>query len=509
MLHQQDPVMISGVTNLTLQGLGTMETGPHETVMQSTVVIRCSRSTGGFIIVDGQSVTISTITVSGCTGRLQDIHSSAALNVLNSHNTHLHRVSVQNASSLGLFSNNSFNLVIEDSSFYHNQYSIKCGSLVCPAAGSVLKYDNSSSPLMGKNTLNIKRSNFSFNVGAQLIHGSGLSVKLDNVPYRSDIYIDRVVAFGNTAYFGANIHLSITLSPQLTVSIYNTFSLYGNIVPLNDSSGIFNLDRLIRGAGMYLHMHQDSSISLEANISIFNSTFLHNQANWGAALCIESTKESTGKVRLSGCNFVSNAGNYGSALYIDGSADSSLISVDSKPLELSLIDVKLNENHPYQGETSSLHSTITLQDVTRAVFEKVSVFNSLSTGLILLSSTAIFQGGESLFFNNSGIDGGGMALYGSSYIVVSPPIIVNLTANHASRSGGGLYADQPFVPGISKCFYQSTQLLARPGNATIVLSKNTASVAGSALYGGNDLLRCSSLTHYRDVYFYALAVSIN
>ena len=51
MLHQQNLVMISGVTNLTLQGLGTMETGPHETVMQSTVVIRCSRSTGGIMIV--------------------------------------------------------------------------------------------------------------------------------------------------------------------------------------------------------------------------------------------------------------------------------------------------------------------------------------------------------------------------------------------------------------------------------------------------------------------------
>ena len=50
MLHQQDLVMISGVTNLTLQGLGTMETGPHETVIQSTVVNRCSRSTGGIII---------------------------------------------------------------------------------------------------------------------------------------------------------------------------------------------------------------------------------------------------------------------------------------------------------------------------------------------------------------------------------------------------------------------------------------------------------------------------
>ena len=63
--HMLDPlhlVMISGVTNLTLQRLGTIETGLHETVIQSTVVFRCSRFNGGFIIMDSQSVTISAIT---------------------------------------------------------------------------------------------------------------------------------------------------------------------------------------------------------------------------------------------------------------------------------------------------------------------------------------------------------------------------------------------------------------------------------------------------------------
>ena len=305
MLHQQDLVMISGVTNLTLQGLGTMETGPHETVRQSTVVIRCSRSTGGFIIMDSESVTISTITMSGCTGQLRNLHSPAALNVVNSHITHLWHFSVQNASGLGLFSNNSFNLFIENSSFYHNQYSINCGSQIhvlgCPAAGSVLNYDNSSSPLKGKNTLDIKGSNFSFNVGAQISHGSGLSIFLNNVPYRSDIYIDRVVAYGNTAYYGANMFILVSLSPQCMISVSNLFSLYGNMVPLNNSGGIFNSFKLIRGAGMYMYIYQGYSSSLEANISIFNSSFSHNQAINGAGLCIESTKASTGKVRLSTC----------------------------------------------------------------------------------------------------------------------------------------------------------------------------------------------------------------
>ena len=96
MLHQQDLVQISGVTNLTLQGFGTMATGSHETVRQSTVVIRCSRSTGGFIIMDSQSVTISTITMSGCVSRsitiLSTSYGPAAMGVVNSYNTRLQHV---------------------------------------------------------------------------------------------------------------------------------------------------------------------------------------------------------------------------------------------------------------------------------------------------------------------------------------------------------------------------------------------------------------------------------
>ena len=177
MLHQQDLVMISGVTNLTLQGLGTMETGPHETVIQSTVVIRCSRSTGGFIITDSQSVTISTITVSGCASRSVNTGSSttsygpAAMGVVNSYNTRLEHVSLQNASGYGLLSVNSFNLSIEDSSFYHNQDHLQ-RSARCFGGNVRVVFNKSSSPLTSYNTLNIIKSNFSF--GFTFKKGKGL-----------------------------------------------------------------------------------------------------------------------------------------------------------------------------------------------------------------------------------------------------------------------------------------------------------------------------------------------
>lgn len=77
------------------------------------------------MIIDSQSVTISTITVSGCEGQVpyqSYMYFTASLGLVNLQNTHLERISVQNSSGPGLFSSNSFNLFIEDSSFYYNQY---------------------------------------------------------------------------------------------------------------------------------------------------------------------------------------------------------------------------------------------------------------------------------------------------------------------------------------------------------------------------------------------------
>ena len=41
-LDQEDFVTINGVSNLTLQGIGAMEMGPHETTTQSSVVINAT-----------------------------------------------------------------------------------------------------------------------------------------------------------------------------------------------------------------------------------------------------------------------------------------------------------------------------------------------------------------------------------------------------------------------------------------------------------------------------------
>ena len=451
MLHQQDPVMISGVTNLTLQGLGTMETGPHETVIQSTVVIRCSRSTGGFIIMNSQSVTISTITVSGCASRSVTAFCSyccAAMGVVNSYNTHLEHVSIQNATGYGLLSVNSFNLSIEDSSFYHNQDHSQRGA-GCYGGNARVVFDRSSSPLTSYTTLNIIKSNFSF--GFTTRSGAGLSIELNNkAHYKLEVYIDEVVANGNTGRLGANIYISVSsILAHYNIFIKNTLSLHGNMVPLDN---FFNTVRF--GAGLFFQHTSDNAT--QAFLSVFNSTFAHNQADIGAGGLYYAVTAKAVKVQLENCYFLNNTGNFGSALYMLGTGIPAIHSVSG--ISAFLDNVTMDINQPSnKRDTSSLQSTMTAENVASITFKGVSIFNSLTTGLILLGSKKNFEG-KCTIYNNLGIDGGGMALYGTSYILLNPPVVVNLTANHASRYGGGLYVNQPItINTFALCFFQTTQ----------------------------------------------------
>ena len=113
-------ITITGVSNLTWQGIGAMELGPHETMMQSTVVIKCNRSTGGFRYTESQFVTILNITLADCAADyyllVWDLKICSTLTCDISQFVIL---LVQ-----GLLVLNCFNITIEDSLFFYNQFPV-------------------------------------------------------------------------------------------------------------------------------------------------------------------------------------------------------------------------------------------------------------------------------------------------------------------------------------------------------------------------------------------------
>ena len=225
-LDQQNLVSIQDVRNLTLQGLGTMEAGPHETVMQSTVVIDCN---GGFGFFDTHFVSIKAITITECNVQ-NGVPFANSLLILLSSNFLLQHVSVQNSTGYGLFIENSFNLTIEESSFYRNQYpTVNCTRSNCRGGNAFITFsdylltNDSVSNLTLNSKLNILNSNFSLSFGRQYKLGSGLMIEIKNTQYnyRVDINIDNVVAYGNSGSYGAN---NMLLSPvqKLIIELTST-----------------------------------------------------------------------------------------------------------------------------------------------------------------------------------------------------------------------------------------------------------------------------------------------
>ena len=130
----QHQLLINGVSNLTLQGLGDIEQGFHETVMQSTSVIRCSNYRVGIAFAQCTDLVFKSLTFANC--------ELITVAILNARNFILNWVSVQNSSGIGLYLHNTFNVFIANSSFAQNQFSKTCLNCLDQGGNVIIDYDD-------------------------------------------------------------------------------------------------------------------------------------------------------------------------------------------------------------------------------------------------------------------------------------------------------------------------------------------------------------------------------
>ena len=129
LLDLQELVVFTNLTNVTFKGdNGRMEQGFHETVWQSTVVIKCTEhSSTGIAFVNSSNITFRYITITNCgtdmTTNLGN-YPNTSLGFLNVGNgIVIDHLSIQNGSGSGLIViSDGVNLSIVTSSFAHNGY---------------------------------------------------------------------------------------------------------------------------------------------------------------------------------------------------------------------------------------------------------------------------------------------------------------------------------------------------------------------------------------------------
>ena len=124
---------------------------------------------------------------------------------------------------------------------------------------------------------------------------------------------------------------------------------------------------------------------------------------------------------------------------------------------------------------------LTLSNVTfiNSTFCDSSTYTSLSA----ISSEVQFQG-NIVFKNNTGYDGGALALFGGSRMLLMPQTVVLFIGNHAIHAGGALMVYDESLRFIDYCFYCSNSY-HEIKDTTLIFENNTAEYAGDAIFGGS------------------------
>ena len=109
--------------------------------------------------------------------------------------------------------------------------------------------------------------------------------------------------------------------------------------------------------------------------------------------------------------------------------------------------------------------------------------SSTHTSLAAISSEVRFQG-NIVFKNNTGYNGGALALVGGSKMILMPQTVVLFVGNHATHAGGALMVYDESLLFIEYCFYHIESDL-QIKDTRLIFENNTAEYAGDAIFGGS------------------------
>ena len=596
---------INNVSNITLEGLGHIEQGFHETVIQSTSVIRCSDSNRtGIRFSSNSDVVLKSLTIANC-GFTWNQYPSISLYFVDINNITLECISVQNSSGIGLFLLNVYDVLIANSSFANNGARNTLGSNV------YIKYNDKtnrqSSVIILKSNLTlglgggiyfrcsdgnkakvfIENSMFSSNKawsggGIEIHSHGGGSIEFSNciicnnsaqyegggvnihMPGVGSIEFSNCTICNNTARFGGG-GLGIELNGDGNIefsncTIHNNTVWYGGggvdiglhgtgSIEFSNCTICYSTAQI--GGGMYMDLHGNGRIEI-CNCNIYNNTAqLNGGGVWMFSLgggsiefikCIvyDNTAQSdgggmymnlyaeSGSIAFSNCTIYNNSAQInGGGIYIDlhsvsGSIDfsnctisnntavfaSGLVllsfrttSTSTRSFQFTNVSFRFNKvsNRP-NAQQKGYQSAITLLNVDNVIFKQIEVSNHNTTGLVVVNSLITIER-HHMFANNSGIYGGGIALYNSSKLLLHQNTNISFINNHASESGGGIfvYYDQDIDTDCS--FRVIPYHYPNDTKTVLYFVNNTADTSGDVLYGGkiND---CTSTLYFDQLFHY-------
>ncbi len=454
-------------------------------------------------------------------------------------------VTVQNSTGYGLLIINLFgNSIIENSKFVFSNYytysSILCNGTfdtadsfyICAGANIGIGFVDPPQ-CINRDNPPIYSLNITSTITADGINltpfavGSGIVIAMSQTAYGMHVYMDHVTSVNNVARNGANLAFLIyDVVDNSSVSITNSFSGYSNPLFRPSVLTILSGTQFVGGGLLFNYGRRLPSSfrpSCKPNrehyhadlLTITDTEFVGNNAILGGAMNIDfrQSDANVGIVSLisvKNCSFRDNIGSPGSALYIN----------QLQPVQNVLLAQFFFENCTFQNNTYPLTeipnsiqqfeldllNAVQLISVQYSSFIDCSFEDNVGSALYGYASLFRFSGNIN-FMRNSGINGGGMSLHGSSIMLLTPNTTVTFLNNSAQFRGGGMFISSENYRTSLLCFWQlessavnnqtvDPQLVlpinrttddldvAEKLNIQVTFSGNRASSAGNAIYGG-------------------------
>ena len=477
----QGLVVFRNLTNAVFEGDGRMEQGFHETVWQSTVVIKCTEhSSTGIAFVNSFNITFRYITITNCGADMANfcrITCRGSLGYFKTdYNIALDHVSIQNGTGNGLLiENDGVDLIITHSSFAQNYVSghANGGNIAIMYAEPFI-----CDLHVYKYSMSILNTNVSFGVSEQN-NAEGIVMHLSQKAYSVAILLDSVIAYSNKGLDISAIQHDV---PTYSLIINNSLSFGAN----GSAFSIFSTQ------AQYDHFPCTLVPLLNFSIIIVNSKFVgNNNKNSDAIVSIFlSGVKFTSRILIKACEISHNIGLSGLEL--------KFYSYHYQSQYFVTLENFIARNNSWLHHVN-MPSAVYASFVTILVLKNVSISNNDMTGLNAYHTNVVVNG-TSVFHNNTGIDGGGLAMYRSSYLIFHDDSFLNFTNNNARHRGGAIFADMQVKS--SPCFFQYSDN-TRPDSVKVKMTGNNANKAGTALFGGNIngcLLFFQNLTYGRECF---------
>ena len=309
----------------------------------------------------------------------------------------------------------------------------------------------------------------------------------------------------------------------LSAAIYrNNYYLNINNITLEITDSHFRQNGCMKskytvfGGAMYLRLESvDGAGIINSHFIVRNVTFFHNCADLGGSVYYYSHHDrlhpdySNNSMLFDNCTFIRNKAHAGSALvmlpdllFMKRYRGYTIIPMFQNCTFLNN-SVFVGQSHTHGTQRIPGVGTVyvSLSDVN---FQGCNVFkNNLGSAVYAVNGVMDFQNSSVSFINNTGLQGGAVALIGLAKIIMGPNNTYEFINNSATFLGGAIYVSLTDITDfiVSKnCFIQyidnGSTLISIQWNANITFLGNRAkdSTSGHAIYA-TSLIPCQAIRY--------------